>query len=178
MDETTTVARPYAEAIAHLAKSANGWQSWSDMLALAARAAADPQIADLITNPGVSAQTVADIIVAACGDGLNAEGANFVHLLAENKRFTMLPEIGRLFESLKADAEGVLEANIATAYSLSAEQMAGLVAKLEAKLGRKIEASQHVEPDLIGGVVIQVGDEVMDASVRGKLADLTATLNA
>ena len=178
MDETTTVARPYAQAIAELAKAGNNWQGWSKMLALAAQVAGDPQITDLAANPSVPSDTVATVIVAACGDGLDAEAANFVHLLAENKRFAILPAIATLFEALKAEAEGVLEANIATAYPLSDGQMAGLVAKLEARLGRKIEASQHVDPELIGGVVIQVGDEVMDASVRGKLADMATTLRA
>jgi F-type H+-transporting ATPase subunit delta len=178
MAEITTIARPYAEAVARLAKEGNSWQTWSDMLAVAAQVASDPQVAALAGNPGVPAERVAEIIVTVCGDRLNAEGVNFVHLLAENKRFGALPEITCLFEELKAELEGVLEAHIATAFPLSDDQMAGLVAKLEAKFGHKIEASQHVDPELIGGVVIQVGDEVMDASVRGKLADMTATLKA
>jgi F-type H+-transporting ATPase subunit delta len=176
MAEITTVARPYAEAIARLAKEGNSWQSWSDTLALVAQVAADPQVAELAANPAVPSDVVADVIVAIGGNRLNAEGSNFVQLLAENKRFTSLPEIVRLFEEIKADQEGVLDARITTAFSLSDEQMAGLMAKLEAKFGRKIEASQEVDAELIGGVVIQVGDEVMDASVRGRLASMAATL--
>jgi F-type H+-transporting ATPase subunit delta len=177
MAEITTVARPYAEAIARLAKDHSNWQVWSDMLVLVVQVAADPQITTLAANPGVPSESVAEVIVAACGDRLNGEGANFVHLLAENKRFNSLPEIARLFEEIKAEQEGILEARITTAFPLSNEQMAGLMAKLEAKFGQKIEASQEVDAELIGGVVIQVGDEVMDASVRGRLQSMAATLN-
>lgn len=176
MAEITTIARPYAEAVARLAKEGNSWQAWSDMLGVATLVAADPQVMALSGNPAVPAERVADVIVAVCGDRLNAEGVNFVRLLAENKRFTSLSEILRLFEEIKAEMEGVLDARVTTAFPLSAEQMAGLVARLEAKFGCKIEASQEVDPELIGGVVIQVGDEVMDASVRGRLAGMAATL--
>jgi F-type H+-transporting ATPase subunit delta len=178
MAELTTIARPYAEAVARLAKDGNSWQAWSGMLGVAAEVAADPQIAELAANPSVSADRVAELIVAVCGAKLNAEGVNFVKLLAENKRYAALPEIARLFEEIKAAQEGVLEARITTAFPMSDAQMAGLMAKLEAKFGQKIVASQLVDPELIGGVVIQVGDEVMDASVRGKLADMAATLKA
>ncbi|MFA5083443.1 MAG: F0F1 ATP synthase subunit delta [Hydrogenophilaceae bacterium] len=178
MAEITTIARPYAEAVAKLAGETSSWKAWSDMLALAAQVATDPQVADLSGNPAVPAERVADLIVSVCGTGLNVEGANFVRLLAENKRFSSLPVIARLFEEIKADQEGVLEARIATAFELSAAQMAGLMAKLEAKFGHKINASQEVDTSLIGGVVIQVGDEVMDASVRGRLASMAATLKA
>jgi F-type H+-transporting ATPase subunit delta len=177
MAEITTIARPYAEAVARLAKEGNSWKAWSEMLVLATKVAADPQISALAANPGVPSERVAEIIVAVCGDRLNDEGVNFVRLLAENKRYSSLPEIERLFEEIKAEQEGVLEARITTAFPLSNEQMAGLMAKLEAKFGQKIEASQVVDADLIGGVVIQVGDEVMDASVRGKLQSMAATLN-
>jgi len=71
-----------------------------------------------------------------------------------------------------------LKAHISSAYALSKEQLDGLVAKLEAKFGRKVSATQSLDADLIGGVVIQVGDEVMDSSVRGGLEALAVTLNA
>jgi F-type H+-transporting ATPase subunit delta len=176
MAEITTIARPYAEALAKLAGETQSWKTWSDMLALAARVAADPQVAALAGNPSVPSGRVAELIVSVCGQGLNGEGANFVRVLAENKRFAALPEIARLFEEIKAAQEGILEARIATAFPLSEVQMAGLVGRLESKFGQKINASQETDAGLIGGVVIQVGDEVMDASVRGRLASMAATL--
>lgn len=176
--ERATLARPYAEALVKLAAAGGDWQAWSDRLAQLALVAADPQVAGLATNPAVPAARVAELIVAVCGDRLGAEGNNLVGLLAENKRLALLPEIIELFEVMKAAQEGVLEAHVATAYELSPAQMASLVAKLEAKFGRKVNASQSLDAELIGGVVIRVGDEVMDASVRGGLEGLAATLKA
>ena len=176
MAEVVTIARPYAEAIARLAKEHNSWGSWSAVLGMAASVATEPQVAELIGNPGVPAERVADVVIAVCGSKLDEQGANFVKLLAENKRLVVLPEIARLFEEIRSEAEGMLEARVATPFPLSEAQMTSLVAKLEAKYGRKVTASQEEDASLIGGVVITVGDEVLDASVRTKLAEMAVTL--
>ncbi len=177
MAELTTIARPYAEAVAGLAKDGDTWAAWSDMLNLLAAVAADAAMAELAANPAISGDKVQEIILAVCGDGLNAEGVNFARLLVEGKRLAALPEIVRLYEEAKSAQEGQLEARIVTAYEMSPVQMQGLVAALEKKFGQKINAAQEVDANLIGGVLITVGDEVLDASVRGKLADLAVTLN-
>lgn len=176
MAEITTVARPYAQAVARLARENNNWQAWSEMLALVAQVAADPQVETLAGNPTVPAERVARIIIGACGHRLNADASQFVRLVAEHRRFACLAEIARLFEECKAEQDGWLKACITTAYPLSEQQMAGLVSKLTARFGRRIEASQEVDDSLIGGLVIRVGDEVMDASVRSRLAGVASTL--
>lgn len=178
MAEITTIARPYAEAVARLAKEAGAWDAWSDSLSLLAAVATDQQVADYAANPAVPSERVAELIAAVCGDKLGPEARNFLNVLAENKRFGVLTEIARLFEEMKTAQEGILDAQISTAYELSAPQLEALVAKLEAKLGKKVTASQLVDAELIGGVVIQVGDEVLDASVRGRIKDLAATLKS
>ena len=176
--ERATLARPYAEALAKLAAEANAWGPWSERLALLAAVAADDQIQALAGNPAVDGDRVADVVLAVCGEQLGAEGGNLVRLLAENKRLALAPEIGAQFQVLKAAQEGELTAHITSAYELTAQQMAALVAKLETKFGRRIKATQSTDAQLIGGVVIQVGDEVMDASVRGGLEGLGVTLKA
>ena len=176
--ERATLARPYAEAIAKLAAESATWSSWSDRLALLSMVAADSQVQDLAVNPAVPSVRVADVVLAVCGEKLGAEGDNLARLLVENKRLTLLPEIVAMFEKLKAEQEGELSAHITSAFQLDAGQMAGLVARLESKFGRKVSATQSLDEALIGGVVIQVGDEVMDASVRGGLEALAVTLKA
>lgn len=176
MTVLTTIARPYAEAVARLAGEGGNWAAWSGMLELLAAVAADESVAGLAANPSVSAEQVREIVLAVCGDALDAEGANFAGLLVENKRLAALPEIVRLFEEARAAREGKLEARITSAYDLAPGQMEGLVAALERKFGQKIIATQEVDAGLIGGVSIQVGDKVLDASVRGRLAELAATL--
>lgn len=178
MAEITTIARPYAEAVARLARDGNAWSAWSTALAQVAAVAVDPQLATLSQNPAVPASRIAEVILAVCGEKLGEEAGNFVRLMTENKRLAALPEIVRLFEEMKAAQEGRLEARITSAFPLDDAQMHALVAKLEAKFGQKVTAEQAVDPALIGGVIIQVGDEVMDASVRGRLSDMAATLKA
>jgi len=176
--ERATLARPYAEAIAKLAGESGSWALWSEQLALLAMVASDAQLRDLAANPAASSSRVSEVILAVCGDKLGAEGGNLARLLAENKRLALLPEIVSLFEALKSEREGELSAHVTSAFALADAQLAGLVAKLEAKFGRKVTATQSVDSELIGGVVIQVGDEVMDASVRGGLEALAVTLKA
>lgn len=176
--ERATLARPYAEALAKLAAEANAWDSWSDRLALLAAVAGDEQIQSLAGNPSVDTVRVAELVLDVCGEQLGTEGGNLVHLLGENKRLALAPEIAAQFGVLKAAQEGELSAHITSAFELTSDQLAGLVAKLETKLGRKVKATQSTDAELIGGVVIQVGDEVMDASVRGGLEALSVTLKA
>jgi F-type H+-transporting ATPase subunit delta len=178
MAEITTIARPYAEALARLARESNAWDSWSGALSALSAIATDPQLADYAANPSVPAEKVAELMASVAGDKLSAEGRNLLAVLAENKRFSMLPEIARLFEEMKTAQEGIVDARVATAYELAADQLAAIVAKLELKLGKKVTASQTVDSELIGGVVIQVGDEVLDASVRGRIKDLAVTLKS
>jgi len=176
--ERATLARPYAEAVGKLAAESKAWDHWSERLALLALVAGDEQIQALAGNPGIAAGRVAEVILAVCGDKLGAEGGNLASLLVENKRLALLPEIVALFEAFKAAQEGELTAHVTSPYELTSEQLAGLVARLEAKLGRKVTATQSLDAELIGGVVIQVGDEVMDSSVRGGLESLAVTLKA
>lgn len=178
MAEITTIARPYAEAVARIAKETNSWAAWLSELSLLAAVVQDEQVAGITGNPAVSSERVAELLTAICDGKLSENGKNFVSVLAENKRYSALPEILRLFEEIKSAQEGVLDAVITTAYELTPGQLTDLIAKLEIKMNRKISATQQVDIRLIGGVVIQVGDEVLDASVRGKLEGLSAALKA
>lgn len=176
--ERATLARPYAEAIGKLASEGKAWDQWSERLALLAMVAGDEQIRELVANPSQSAARLVELMTAVCGDALGDEGRNLVSLLVENKRLYLLPEIVTLFEALKAEQGGELTAHVTSAFELTGDQLSGLVTRLEAKFGRKITATQSVDRELIGGVVIQVGDEVMDSSVRGGLEDLAVALKA
>jgi F-type H+-transporting ATPase subunit delta len=174
--ERATLARPYAEAIAKTAAESATWNRWSEQLALLALVAGDEQLQDMISNPAIPGSRVAETILSVCGDKLGAEVKNLTQLLVENKRLALLPEIINLFEKLKAEQEGELTAHIISAFTLTVEQMTALVEKLQVKLGRKITATQSIDSELIAGVIIQVGDEVMDASVRGGLQSLAVSL--
>jgi F-type H+-transporting ATPase subunit delta len=96
--------------------------------------------------------------------------------LAENERLAALTEISAMYETLRNEAERVLAAEVTSAYPMSDAQVAEITGLLEKKHGKKVKVSVHVDLDLIGGVSIAIGDEVMDASVRGKLARMQSAL--
>lgn len=175
MAELSTIARPYAEAAFKTALELQSLPSWSDALARMAAVLERPEAAELIGNPQLSAAQVADIVVQASGQITQAQH-NFLALLIENGRLDAVPAIAHQFSDLRHRHEGVLEAHITSAYPLSEEQLAQVRQTLEIKHRKAIDVSVSVDPALIGGVSIRVGDEVTDASVRGKLARLAATL--
>jgi F-type H+-transporting ATPase subunit delta len=109
---------------------------------------------------------------------VSAEAKNFVAMLVENGRLTLLPEIGAQFHDLKNAQEGAADAEIASAFELSDAQVKDLVATLESKFGRKLKPSVKVDHSLIGGVRVTVGDEVLDSSVRAKLQKMHTALLA
>ena len=175
MAESLTIARPYAEAAFKLARDAGALPQWSDALARLSAVVRSDGAHALIGNPRVTDAQVASIIGDVAGS-LAPEQTNFVRVLAANERLVVLPEIVEVFEALRNAHEGVLDARISSAYPLSEQQIADVVATLEGKYGRKVKPTVNVEPDLIGGISIRIGDEVIDASVRGKLAQLADAL--
>ncbi len=176
MAEAVTIARPYAVAAFRLAKENNALAAWSDMLGFAAAVAADAQMRAYIDDPKVASGDLERVFLSVCGGKLNAPGTNLVKLLVEYGRMSILPDIASAFEDLKAEDEGVLEAEITAATQPSDTEVKTLVKKLQAKFGKKIEASVKVDPEIIGGIKIVVGDTVIDASVRGQLQELAYTL--
>ncbi|MEK9720761.1 MAG: F0F1 ATP synthase subunit delta [Quisquiliibacterium sp.] len=168
MAELLTIARPYAEAAFKIARDGSALPSWSDALARLATVASTPVARDLVGNPKIAAAQVAALIADSAGS-LNAEQRNFVTLLASNERLGVVAEIAAQFETLRNAHEGIVDASISSAFPLSDEQLADIVGLLRAKHGSQVKASVTVDPELIGGVSIRIGDEVMDASVRGSI---------
>ncbi|MFZ0107571.1 MAG: F0F1 ATP synthase subunit delta [Thiobacillus sp.] len=176
MSELSTLARPYAEAVFRMAKEENDLAGWSSRVATLAAIVSDAQVAALIADPAISADRVAGLITEVAGADLGERGDNFVKVLAENGRLTVLPEIAAQFETLKANAEGTLEATITSAQELTQAQIDDLVAGLKAKFNRAVNVQVTVDPELIGGAVIAVGDQVIDGSVKGRLQRMAFSL--
>jgi F-type H+-transporting ATPase subunit delta len=180
MAENVTLARPYAEAAYQLAKAGNALAAWSDVLSRLSAVAARPEMEECIGNPRLSpaqlTQLCLDVVAADAKSGLSADQQNFVRVLAENDRLIVLPEIAALFSELKHRHEGVKDAEISSAFALDDATLKALMADLERKFECRIQATVKVDAELIGGVRIAVGDEVIDASVRGKLAAMAIAL--
>ncbi|MGZ8269800.1 MAG: F0F1 ATP synthase subunit delta [Methylophilus sp.] len=178
MAELSTIARPYAVAAYKLAKEKKALAKWSEMLGFAGAVANDVQIKAYINDPKVLSAELEATFLKVCGDKLNENGQNLIKVLVEYGRLSILPEISAAFEALKAQDEGTLDAQIVAASKPTAAQTKDLVKRLEAKFGKKIEASVSVDPEMIGGFKIIVGDTVIDATVKGQLQNLAYTLTA
>jgi F-type H+-transporting ATPase subunit delta len=177
MAELTTIARPYAQAIFELAQSEGTLAQWSDMLALAAAVAGDPQIVALIDSPQLTEAQLSELVTGICGDRLDAHGRNVIRLLAENHRLAVLPEIARLYEQRRSQAEGAVHAELISAFAPTAEQQKAVIEALKKRLGRDIQLQCSVDAALLGGAVVRAGDLVIDGSVRGRLARLGTALS-
>ena len=177
MAENITLARPYADAAFQLARTTGALGPWQQALDRMAAVAADAQMVECIDNPRLQSSQVAQLFLDVVGT-VSAEQQNFVRLLVDNERLQVLPEIRDLYVELKNGQEGVKEADIASAFPLDDATLKNLVAELETRFKCKIQATVSLDPELIGGVRIAVGDQVIDASVRGKLAAMATALQS
>ncbi len=173
MSQSLTLARPYARAAFAIAKDGGKLAQWSDALGLAARIAADPQVAALLGNPKL---TDADAISLLSSEAAGQQFADFIALLAENRRLALLPEIAGLYEELRADAEKVVRAKVTSAAALPDGELETIRVALKRRFGREVELETGIDESLIGGAVIDAGDVVIDGSLRGKLQRLQSAL--
>jgi F-type H+-transporting ATPase subunit delta len=177
MAELATIARPYAEALFEVARSGN-LASWSELVSSMSVVAANPVMQELANNPKASDAQIVDAYLAALNAPTTPELRNFVSMLVENGRLSLMPEIAEQFHALRNEQEGAADAEIVSAFELSPTQVNDLVATLERKFGRKLNPSVTVDNSLIGGVRVVVGDEVLDTSVRAKLQQMHTALTA
>ncbi len=177
MAELLTIARPYAEAAFKHAREAQSLPSWSQALARLSEVVSSPAARDIIGNPALSTAQVARLMTDVVGS-LDSAQQNFVRLLADNERLSVIAEIAAHFEGLRNQHEGVLQAEIVSAFPIDEAQVQSIVSTLASKYGRNIKPTVSVDSSLIGGVAIRIGDEVIDASVRGKLAQMAGALKA
>jgi F-type H+-transporting ATPase subunit delta len=176
--EPSTIARPYAEAAFKLADAQGKLADWSAAIGNLAAVAADSRVRAAIGDPNLPAAKVAGMFIAILQGKLSGEAENFVRVLADNGRLEVLGEIRSQYEALKNEREGVIEAEVYTAFEMDQAQTADLVARLEKKTGRKVRAKVSVDKSLIGGVKVVIGDKVIDGSARAQLAALETALQA
>ena len=176
MAETSTIARPYAEAVFAQAQAEGTLDQWSAALEALAGATTAPELLAVLGDPHLNDEQLFQLVVSGARGDLPASVQNFVRVLIENDRIRALDAVREQFETLKHAHQGVIDAQIVSAFPLSDGQKSALVADLEARFKRKVNAQVSVDAALIGGVLITIGDEVVDASVRGKLAAMSAKL--
>lgn len=178
MAELSTLARPYAKAAFEFANQNSQLGLWADTLGLLSALSEQQNLAKLFKSPGETPQSKAQKLVDICADRLSAETKNFVHILAENRRLSLLPEINLQFQALKAEQEKSIAVEVISARDMSVEQQTSLTSALTERLQRTVTLSVSIDPALLGGAVIRAGDTIIDGSVRGRLAKLAEAINS
>jgi len=174
----SAVHRTYAQALFEAAKEQGRLQQVHSDLADFAQAVADvPELRAVLRNPQIEPRAKARALQELLG-GAEELVRNFLMLTAEKGRIADVDEIAREFERLVARDERRLDVELTTAYELSDDDARQILSQIEEASGRKVEATRAVDPELIGGLVLQVGSLRVDASVRGRLERLRRELVA
>ena len=176
MAETSSLARPYAQAVFELANESGDFDSWSDALAFMAALVRDESIEALISNPRVERDRLFKLFDDLCGDRVPEGGRNLLRLMSDNDRLAAMPDVAAQYEVMRAEAEGTIDAEVRSAKPISEEQQAQLSKALEKRLGRKVNLTVHEDDSLLGGAIIRAGDLVIDGSAKGRLEKLASTL--
>lgn len=176
MAEKMTVARPYARAVFEIARDDDALAGWSAFLQRASIAAADERVQALLGNPAVSREALAELFMELSGQSAGEHGANFLKLLADNGRMTWLPEIAAEYESLRAEAENIVDVQLTSAVELDKAQRENFAASLRTRLGRDVRLHCDTDPQLLGGAIIRAGDLVIDGSLFGRLERLAGAV--
>ena len=174
MAELATIARPYAEALFQAAGAQAA--SFVEPLQALASVASNADLRQFADNPKVAESQVVDVIAGVAGGQLAPALKNLLSLVVENRRLVALPEIAAQYRALVNAQTGVSDARITSAFPLDAAQLADVVGTLERRFGRKLKATVDVDPSLIGGVRVEVGDEVLDTSVAARLEQMRVAL--
>ena len=177
MAELATLARPYAEALFEVAAKGDVQAALQQIDALAA-VAADDQLRQFADSPKVTSQQVFDLIASVVSTPMSVTLQNLLRTVIDNGRITVLPEIAAQFHALANANAGVSDATVSSAFPIEPAQLPDVVTALERRFGRRLNVTVAVEPALIGGIRVVVGDEVMDTSVKARLEQMRVALTA
>ena len=176
MAELATIARPYAEALFKASSSdLAGTAVWLDELAAIAE---DAQLQQFADSPKTSVDQVMGLITGVAKVALPDSARNFLRTVIENGRLSVLPEMALQFRNLKNALSGTSDAVVYSAFAIEAAALSDVAATLEARFGRKLNVRVELESDLIGGIRVVVGDEVLDTSVKARLEQMKVALTA
>lgn len=176
MSNATTLARPYARAAFELAKSEGAQAQWSARLGFAAQVAAQSAVHDLLGSPKLQAADRISLFLSEGDGGTSSSFGRFLAILEANQRLSLLGEIASLFEMLRADDEKRLHVRVRAAMAIEPMQQQQLIGALAKRFNREIDLELAIDPELLGGAVVEAGDVVIDGSVSGKLKRLRAEL--
>jgi len=173
-----SLAGRYASALFELASEAGTVSAVeSDLDTLAEALRESPELRSLIRNPEVSREALGRVLSGLGNQLALAElTRNFLGVLAQNRRVGELPKVIRAFQSIAAAQRGEVTAEVASAHALTDEQLSTLEQKLRARQGRTVKLKTRVDPDLLGGLVVTIGSQRIDSSIRSRLNSLAQAM--
>ena len=160
-----TIARPYAQAIYD---HSEGWEKDLGQLELALET---PEVQQLIDSPKLAYKEKTEMFLSLFEGQIESKTSNFIKVLGESKRISLLPHISKEYRKLLSGTKGS-EVFITSAFELTDEQLKKVTDSLKGKYGDSLTVEQVIDKSLIGGFSIKCGDEVTDYSVKGKLEKL------
>lgn len=176
MAELATIARPYAEALFKAAaQDLSATANWVDELAVIA---GNTQLLQFADSPKVTTAQVFDLVSGVAKTALNDHARNFLRTVIDNGRLSALPEIASQFRALKNAKSGSSDAVVYSAFPVDGAALAEVAATLEKRFGRKLNVTVELQPELIGGIRVVVGDEVLDTSIKARLEQMKVALTA
>ncbi len=178
MTVASSAAKRYAEAVFSLGKAQDTLDAWSHDLRLLSEVVAGGQVAVYLTNPSVAMERRIEALDASLGANVQPEARNLVRMLIERNRTMLIPRIREMFDAQLLAERGIVVAEVTTAEQLTDAEQDFIRQKLERITGRQVELAMKIEPDIIGGVIVRIGDQVVDGSVRNKLEKLRSRLVA
>lgn len=175
MSEANTIARPYVQAAFEVAQKQGDLKGWSAVMQVLTELMANADIKAVVLSPRVDRSQVEELVLQLAGE-LNKEQSNFIRILAQGGRLTVAAEIAEMFEALRAEAEKSAQITVSSAFALNDEQLQKIAAALKVRLGCDVKLSCNVDKALLGGIVIRMGDKVIDGSANTRLAELAYAL--
>ena len=174
MAELATIARPYAEALFKASGTdLGGTSAWLDELAAVA---SNVQLQQYAGNPGVTSAQTFDVMAGVVKTALPEAAKNFLKAVIDNGRISAMSEIANQFRALKNAKSGSSDATVFSAFALDAAVLADLLETLEKRFGKKLNLTVELQSELIGGIRVVVGDEVLDTSVKARLEQMKVAL--
>ena len=176
MSNVTSIARPYARAAFACASDKNNMDAWSVLLKQTTKIINQKSMQNLLKNPCIDKRVAYECLLEFCKAVIFPFGKNFLKLMATNQRLLVLPEVKDLFERYKAELANQVTAYVISTVPLTKIEEQTLEKVLSERFQSHIKLDCHTDKNLLGGLVVRVGDLVIDDSVRGKLERLRATL--
>ena len=175
---TRSSARRYAEAAFQIADRDGTLEGWLKDLDTAAEILGVEDVARLLANPAIPFDARAEIVDQVLGKSVSEKARNLVLLLVRRGRIELLPRVATEYRRLYDRREGIVEATVISATELDKGELAAIRSRIGELTSGKVEMTTSVDPSILGGVIIQLGDQLIDGSVRGRLERLRNQLAA